>query len=140
MTKAPEKTKRLNLYVDEFPGCCGAAVVNNFFVTVYQKLKGWGGRVYEQPGSFEEIPEARMVSKALKQIIKDDCAQEAFVCAILTEDQNKALGKTLERQKFKLVGEGINGKHNTVLYFYLLSKEGEPLPDIDDAVWDPEEY
>lgn len=138
MTKAPEKTKRLDLYVDEFPGCCGAAVVNNFFATVYQKLKGWGGQFYEQPVGFGEIPGARMVSKALKQIVKEDCAQEAFVCVILTEDQNKALGKTLERQKFKLVGEGINGKHNSPLYFYLLSKKGDLLPDIDveDAEWE----
>lgn len=90
--------------IDEFPGCCGAKV-----------LTGW----YSSVRATEKVVK-RLVSES-----EDVDYGDAFLTAILTEEQAKMYARVLKNNGFVRKGTGINSSTGSKLLFFLRSRKSK---------------
>lgn len=107
--------------IEEFPECCGA----NVLVEFSGNKNAWGVNSYDADHpEYNKFPSESEVEKYLEYQIKN--MEGAFLFAILTAHQKKALGKVFLKCRFKMVGMGKNPGHRSTLYTYMYSRKRLP--------------
>lgn len=123
----------------EFPNCCGINTISDFGYTDvtggdYGPVAGplhWGQK---RPPSKDEI-RSYLVST------KETSKEYSMILIAINNDQKDALEPILLEEGFKLVAEGLNSKHNAMVYLYAFTFHEYYDPWVDDDDWyeEPEE-